>query len=263
MAEQQQPNEAQQQTPAEPPAPTPEVAQSIPADVTAPTAPAPAEAAPEKAAAPEARPAHERAPDRGRRMGGARPGGARPGGARPGGSRQGRDRDRRAPIDDEAGGVESSVVRIYRCAKVVKGGRTFSFGALVVAGDRQGSVGIGYGKANEVPQSVEKATKDARKAMFKINLKGTTIPHVVKGSAGASSVVLVPARPGTGVTAGKSVRPCLELAGITDVLSKAYGSTSPKNLVKATIAALKQLQAKEQVERIRGVALPAHAGEIQ
>src|SRR5438876_11560927 len=98
--------------------------------------------------------------------------------------------------------------------------------------------------------------------MFKINLKGTTIPHLVKGRSGASTVVLVPARPGTGVTAGKSVRPCLELAGITDILSKAYGSTSPKNLVKATISALKQLKGREQVEKIRGVTLAAGAGEL-
>ncbi|HEY1629631.1 MAG TPA: 30S ribosomal protein S5 [Tepidisphaeraceae bacterium] len=158
--------------------------------------------------------------------------------------------------------MESSVVRIYRCAKVVKGGRTFSFGALVVAGDRRGSVGIGYGKANEVPNAVEKATKDARKSMFKVNLKGTTIPHVVKGTSGASTVVLVPARPGTGVTAGKSVRPVVELSGVTDILTKAYGSTSPKNLVKATIAALQQLHNKDQVEQTRGVKLAKGAGEL-
>ncbi len=162
---------------------------------------------------------------------------------------------------DESG-IESSVVRIYRCSKVVKGGRTFSFGALVVAGDRKGNVGIGYGKANEVPPAVEKATKDARKQMFKVNLKGTTIPHAAKGTSGASTVVLVPARPGTGVTAGKSVRPCVELVGITDILTKAYGSTSPKNLVKATIAALKQLQNVDQVEQSRGVKLEKGAGEL-
>ena len=179
----------------------------------------------------------------------------------PGGNRGGPRRDRREREPDE-GGIESAVVRIYRCSKVVKGGRTFSFGALVVAGDRKGNIGIGYGKANEVPPAVEKATKDARKAMFKVNLKGTTIPHTVKGTSGASSVVLAPARPGTGVTAGKSVRPCLELAGITDILTKAYGSTSPKNLVKATLAALKQLQNRDQVERIRGVSLEKSAGEL-
>ena len=185
-------------------------------------------------------------------------------GGRGGGGDRGRGgprRDRRER-EGEEGGIESAVVRIYRCSKVVKGGRTFSFGALVVAGDRHGSVGIGYGKANEVPPAVEKATKDARKAMIKVNLKGTTIPHTVKGTSGASSVVLAPARPGTGVTAGKSVRPCVELAGITDILTKAYGSTSPKNLVKATMAALRQLQNREQVEKTRGVQLAKGAGEL-
>jgi small subunit ribosomal protein S5 len=179
------------------------------------------------------------------------------GGGRGGGGR-GRDRDR----GGEEGGIESAVVRIYRCSKVVKGGRTFSFGALVVVGDRRGSVGIGYGKANEVPQAVEKATKDARKQMFKVNLKGTTIPHTSEGHNGASKVILVPARPGTGVTAGKSVRPVVELAGVTDILTKAYGSTSPKNLVKATIAALQALQNREQVEQTRGVSLSKQAGEL-
>jgi small subunit ribosomal protein S5 len=185
---------------------------------------------------------------------GGQGGGGRQGGGRGGPRRNERDRDE--------SGLESSVVKIYRCSKVVKGGRTFSFGALVVAGDRKGNIGIGYGKANEVPPAVEKATKDARKAMFKVALKGTTIPHTVKGTSGASSVILVPARPGTGVTAGKSVRPCMELTGITDILTKAYGSTSPKNLVKATMAALKQLQVKEQVEAARGVTLSATAGTI-
>jgi len=166
--------------------------------------------------------------------GGGRGGRGGPGGGRGRGGPGGGGRDRGG---DESG-VESAVVRIYRCSKVVKGGRTFSFGALVVAGDRKGNIGIGYGKANEVPPAVEKATK------------------------GASSVVLAPARPGTGVTAGKSVRPCVELAGITDILTKAYGSTSPKNLVKATIAALRQLQSREQVENIRGVSLPKGAGEL-
>src|SRR3954468_13250692 len=224
---------------------------------------APATAAPEAApaaevqAAPEAQsspvaptaPGSQQQQQRGGGGGGGGHGGGRGGGRGGqgggrgrGGPRGGRDRDR-----DESG-MESAVVRIYRCAKVVKGGRTFSFGALVVAGDRKGNVGIGYGKANEVPMAVEKATKDARKSLVKVNLKGTTIPHQVKGTSGASTVILVPARPGTGVTAGKSVRPCVELAGVTDILTKAYGSTSPKNLVKATIAALQQLQNREQVE---------------
>lgn len=239
MAEQeQQPIEQNVQQPAADPAPAAQVApEAQPQTVTVPAE------VPERRERPQ-----------GRGHGGGRGG--------PGGRGQGRPQRSSRRMDDEAGGVESSVVRIYRCAKVVKGGRTFSFGALVVVGDRKGNVGIGYGKANEVPPSVEKATKDARKAMFKVNLRGTTIPHIVKGRAGSSSIVLVPARSGTGVTAGKSVRPVLELAGITDVLSKAYGSTSAKNLVKATIDALRQLRNREQVERVRGVSLPAGAGEI-
>jgi small subunit ribosomal protein S5 len=233
--------EEENQTPA--PAPTPAPAETTPPE---PAAPQPAEPAPHSPslAAPAAASA---GPSRGH---------GRSSGGR--GRGRGGSRDRQS---DESG-VESSVVRIYRCSKVVKGGRTFSFGALVVAGDRRGSVGIGYGKANEVPPAVEKATKDARKSMFKVNLKGTTIPHTIKASSGASTVVLVPARPGTGVTAGKSVRPCLELAGITDILTKAYGSTSPKNLVKATIAALRQLHSRDQVEQVRGVALEQGAGEF-
>jgi small subunit ribosomal protein S5 len=230
------PIEPQNQTPAETPAAEP-----------APAAEAP-QSAPEQAAP---------APSQGRDSRGG--GGGRGGrGGQRGGQRGGPRRDR-GPERDE-GGVESSLVRIYRCAKVVKGGRTFSFGALVVAGDRQGNVGIGYGKANEVPMAVEKATKDARRSMIKVPLKGQTIPHTVKGKCGASSVTLVPAMPGSGVTAGKSVRPVLELAGVTDILTKAYGSTSPKNLVKATIDALRRLQSREEVERDRGVKLSADTG---
>ena len=256
MAEDTQSNE-QQQTPA-------------PAEAAAPEQAAPA-------AAETAAPAQQSAPQQAPRMGGGGGyggggggygggGGGGRGGGR--GGPQGGGRGRGGPgrggqgRDRDESGMESAVVRIYRCSKVVKGGRTFSFGALVVAGDRKGNIGIGYGKANEVPPAVEKATKDARKAMFKVNLKGTTIPHQVTGRSGASTVVLAPARPGTGVTAGKSVRPCVELAGITDILTKAYGSTAPKNLVKATMAALKQLQNREQVEGARGVQLEKGAGEL-
>ena len=196
----------------------------------------------------------------GGRGGGGGTGGAGGRGGQGGGGRGGQRRDRDRQTDES--GVESSVVRIYRCSKVVKGGRTFSFGALVVVGDRKGNIGIGYGKANEVPNAVEKGTKDARKQMFKVNLKNGSVPHLVRGKSGASEVVLVPARPGTGVTAGKSVRPCLELVGVTDILSKAYGSCSPKNLVKATIDALRQLQNREQVEAVRGVKLVKGAGEL-
>lgn len=223
--------------------------ESQPQTPSTPAAPAPQPAAPESAPAPVQAAAPQQPQQQQRERGQRR-------GRQEGGRQRGGGRDR-----DESG-IESSVVRIYRCSKVVKGGRTFSFGALVVAGDRKGNVGIGYGKANEVPPAVEKATKDARKQMFKVNLKGTTIPHVVKGTNGASTVILVPARPGTGVTAGKSVRPCVELVGITDILTKAYGSTSPKNLVKATMAALRQLQNREQVEETRGVKLEKGAGEL-
>ncbi len=237
--------------------------QQTPADQQAPQAAAGAqpqagaEGAPQAGGAPPQQEQQRGGQDRGGR-GGQRGGGrgGQRGGGRGRGGRGGGDRG------GEESGVESAVVRIYRCSKVVKGGRTFSFGALVVAGDRRGNIGIGYGKANEVPGAVEKATKDARKVMFKVNLKGTTIPHTVKGTSGASTVILAPARPGTGVTAGKSVRPCMELAGITDILTKAYGSTSPKNLVKATMAALRQLQNREQVEEARGVQLPKGAGEL-
>jgi small subunit ribosomal protein S5 len=234
-----------------------------------PTQPEQPQPTPQAQSAPEApavEQAHVPAPQQphGDRRGGGGGGRGHGGGQGRGGDGRGgrggprRDRERQA---DESG-VESSVVRIYRCSKVVKGGRTFSFGALVVVGDRKGNIGIGYGKANEVPNAVEKGTKDARKQMFKVSLKGGTVPHIIRGKSGASEVVLVPARPGTGVTAGKSVRPCLELVGITDILSKAYGSTSPKNLVKATIGALRQLQVKEQVESARGLQLERGAGEL-
>jgi small subunit ribosomal protein S5 len=231
-----------------------------PTPVAHPAESAPAEAAAPQAAAPQAEAAPQ--PHQPSRGGGQQRGGQGGGRGRGGqdGGRGGRGGNRDRGGDES--GIESSVVRIYRCSKVVKGGRTFSFGALVVTGDRKGNVGIGYGKANEVPPAVEKASKDARKQMFKVNLKGGTIPHTAKGTSGASTVVLVPARPGTGVTAGKSVRPCIELVGITDILTKAYGSTSPKNLVKATIAALRQLHNVDQVEQSRGVKLEKGAGQL-
>ncbi|MEE8171022.1 MAG: 30S ribosomal protein S5, partial [Phycisphaerae bacterium] len=148
--------------------------------------------------------------------------------------------------------VEDELIRIYRCAVVVKGGRRFSFGALVIAGDRSGQVGWGYGKAKEVPGAVEKANKKARRSLVAVPLDGTTIPHEVQGRFGASKVKLIPASPGTGVIAGASVRPVLELAGVHDCLTKSYGSTSPKNLVKATIDALMHLRNRETVARLRG-----------
>lgn len=148
---------------------------------------------------------------------------------------------------------EDQVVQVYRCATVVRGGRRFSFGALVVVGDRQGQVGIGYGKANEVPQAVEKGIKAAHKNLVRVQLTGGTIPHRVVGKYGASKVVMLPAGEGTGVIASASVRPVLELAGVRNVLTKSFGSNSPKNLVKAALAGLMALRSRETVSRLRGV----------
>jgi small subunit ribosomal protein S5 len=149
--------------------------------------------------------------------------------------------------------LEDTVVKIFRCSKVVKGGRRFSFAALIVVGDRSGTVGIGYGKANEVPLAVEKAVKDAKKSLHKIALVGRTIPHQINGKYRATKIALVPASPGTGVIAGSSARAVLELAGVQDVLTKVYGSTSAKNVVKATMDGLLRLRDKEMVESLRGV----------
>lgn len=155
-------------------------------------------------------------------------------------------------------GLEERVVKIRRCAAVVKGGRRFSFNALVVVGDKNGRVSWGYGKANEVPPAVEKAAKDAQetlKRQKKVQLKGATIPHRVIGRFGASKVVMVPAGPGTGVKAGPGVRDVLECAGIHNILTKTHGSTNPINLVKATIQGLLLLRTREEVAALRGVAL--------
>ena len=155
-------------------------------------------------------------------------------------------------------GLEERVVKIRRCAAVVKGGRRFSFNALVVVGDRNGRVACGYGKANEVPPAVEKAVKDASDVMRRqkrIQMKGETIPHRVIGRFGSSRVVLVPAGPGTGVKAGPGVRDVLEACGIHNILTKTHGSTNPINLVKATIRGLLELRTREDVARLRGVTL--------
>ena len=166
----------------------------------------------------------------------------------------GRDRDRETRQD----GLEERVVKIRRCAAVVKGGRRFSFNALVVVGDKGGRVAYGYGKANEVPPAVEKATKDAQehlKRQKRVSLKGDTIPHRVVGRYGASKVVMVPAGPGTGVKAGPGVRDVLVVAGVRNILTKVHGSSNPINLVKATIDGLLQLRTREEVARLRGVSL--------
>jgi len=155
-------------------------------------------------------------------------------------------------------GLEEHVVKIRRCAAVVKGGRRFSFNALVVVGDKHGRVAYGYGKANEVPPAVEKAVKDAQERMRrqkKIQMKGETIPHRVVGRFGASRVILVPAGPGTGVKAGPGVRDVLTACGVANILTKVYGSSNPINLVKATLKGLSELRTKEDVERLRGVQL--------
>jgi len=151
--------------------------------------------------------------------------------------------------------LEDTVVKVFRCAKVVKGGRRFSFGALVVVGDRAGTVGVGYGKAKEVPLAVEKGVKDAKKSLHKIALVGRTVPHQVNGKYRATKIVLVPASPGTGVIAGSSARAVLEYAGVHDVLTKVYGSTSVKNVVKATLNGLVRMRSRETVESLRGVKL--------
>jgi len=157
--------------------------------------------------------------------------------------------------DKDESGLEDVVVRIYRCSTVVKGGRRFSFGALVVVGDRNGHVGVGYGKSVEVPSAVEKGKKIATRSMFPVKLVGGTLPHRVIGRYGSSHVVMLPASPGTGVIAGASVRAVLELAGVHDVLTKSYGANTPKNLVRATVDGLKQLITREEVESLRGVKL--------
>jgi small subunit ribosomal protein S5 len=153
------------------------------------------------------------------------------------------------------GDLVDKVVKIRRCAAVVKGGRRFSFSAMVVVGNGRGKVGWGYGKANEVPPAVEKAVKDGTRNMVELSLEGPTIPHTVYGHFGAAKVVLVPATPGTGVKAGASVRAVCEAAGIHDILTKSFGSTNPANLVKATIDALLSLRARQEIERLRGVTL--------
>jgi len=147
------------------------------------------------------------------------------------------------------------VVHIRRCAAVVKGGRRFSFNALVVVGNHKGRIGWGYGKATEVPPAVEKAMKDGSRNMVEVALEGKTIPHRVVGRFGAAKVILLPASPGTGVIAGASVRAVVESAGIQDVLTKSFGSSNPVNLVKATINGLRSLRSRSEVERLRGVSL--------
>ncbi len=155
--------------------------------------------------------------------------------------------------NDSMSSRPEKVVQIRRCACVVKGGRRFSFAALVVVGDERGKVGCGYGKALEVPIAVEKATKQANRRMTQYPVSGTTIPHQVIGRFGAAKVLLMPASPGTGIIAGATVRAVVESVGIKDILTKSRGSNNPSNLVKATLNALEQLRSREDVSRLRGV----------
>lgn len=155
--------------------------------------------------------------------------------------------------NDTHGTSPERVVQIRRCACVVKGGRRFSFAALVVVGDERGRVGYGYGKATEVPIAVEKAKSQANRRLSGVPLQGTTIPHQVVGRFGASKVLLMPASPGTGIIAGATVRSVVESAGIRDILTKSRGSNNPVNLVKATMNALSKLRTREDIARLRGV----------
>ena len=155
-------------------------------------------------------------------------------------------------IDPTKLNLEEKVVQINRVAKVVKGGRRFSFSAVVVVGDRSGVVGAGLGKSNEVPEAIRKGVEDAKKHLIRVPLVGSTIPHEVRHDYGASHVMLKPASAGTGVIAGGSVRSVVEVAGIRDLLSKSMGSTNPVNVVRATIEALGSLRSADAIAAERG-----------
>jgi len=168
-------------------------------------------------------------------------------------------RDSAPKKEEDKSGITEKVVFINRCAKVVKGGRRFSFSALIVAGDHQGKVGCGFGKANEVSEAIRKASESAKKGMTLVSIKDNTIPHEVLGEFGGGRVLLKPASPGTGLIAGGGVRAVVEAAGIRDVLAKSLGSSNHANVVKATLAALTGLRKREQIYELRGKKLAAAA----
>jgi len=166
------------------------------------------------------------------------------------------DRGSRRRSDGEGSEFEERVVQINRVSKVVKGGRRFSFGSIVVVGDGKGRVGVGLGKAGEVPDSIRKGVEEAKKSMITVPLAGTTIPHQIQERYGASIVLLKPAAPGTGVIAGGGARAVLEAAGVKDVLTKAHGSSNPVNVVRATIKALEGLESMDAVTARRRLGRP-------
>ena len=208
--------------------------------VSAPSAPA--------ATAPASTPApareHRGGPGGGNNRGPNRGGG---GGFR----RDDRNRNNRDKEQGDGPTMIEKVVFINRCAKVVKGGRRFSFAALTVVGDQKGNIGVGYGKANEVPDAIKKSTEHAKKKLMHVKLKGDTIPHDVTGEFDGGKVLLKPASPGTGLIAGGGVRAVLEVAGYKDVLSKSMGSNNPQAIVKATLDGLSKLRTLEQIKALR------------
>ena len=220
-------------------------AENTPAAAPAASAPG----APASSGAPGALGAPGRSGPGGDRRGPGGPGG--PGGRRngPGGPGRGPRRDNRN--DAPASEFNDKVVHINRCSKVVKGGRRFNFAALIVAGDGKGRVGVGYGKAKEVPDAIRKGTDRAHRALVRVNLRGNTIPHEVIGHADGGVVMLRPAAPGTGLIAGGGVRAVLEVAGYKDVLSKSMGSNNPQAIVKATLDGLSKLRTLEQIKALR------------